>query len=130
MRQREDDVHMGTRQQPLQLGGDPQLTRPISAARARAMATGVVLQVQEVALGADHGMAADGGGVAVADAPGGAQLTRVQRARSGVAVEVSGEDVLHRAVHGRWGVKSANARVHERQSGRSPASLKELTARR
>ena len=101
MRQSEDHMEVRTRQQPGELGIDPGRTGARGAARAAAVAAGVELLGAEVALGAAQRMTAAQRTEAVADRPGRARLTRMQRALLRVRVEVMLEDILHRAAHTR-----------------------------
>ena len=111
VRQGEDHVKVRTRQQLGQLGGQPLLARALGATRASAVPAGVVLDGDEVPLGTGQDMAAEFGAVAVPDAPGRAQLARVQVAHLRVGVEMLAEDVLDGAAHRRPRMAS-NPRLH------------------
>jgi len=92
--QGEDDVEVRAGQQALQLCVDPARAGCTGAARTRAVAAGVELQLFDVAGGTRQDMGAHGTGAAVADALGGTQLARVQRARGGEGLEVLLEEGL------------------------------------
>ena len=100
VRQGEDDVEVRAGQQLGQLGGEPALARRVGAARAAAVAAGVVLHRGEMALRAGQHMHAHGGLKAVADAEGGALLTRVQHMGLCVLGKVLPEHVLQGCAHG------------------------------
>lgn len=100
VRQGEDDVEVGVGQQLGQLSGEPALARRLGAARAAAVAAGVVLHGREVALRAGEHVHAHGGLKAVTDAEGSALLTRVQHMGLCVLGKVLPEHVLQGRAHG------------------------------
>jgi hypothetical protein len=100
VRQREHDVEVLARQQPLQLALQPLLARWLGAARAAAVAAGVRLQDGPVPGRALQHVRAQRRAVALADAPGRALLARMQAPTAGVGLEVLDKHLLQRDVHG------------------------------
>lgn len=99
VRQGEDDVEVRAGQQARQLRGQPLLAGLHGAARAAAVATGVVLHLAVVACGAGHHMRAHLGAMAVADAPGRVPLACMQCMALRIRLKVPIEDLLQRALH-------------------------------
>ena len=99
--QGEDQMEVRAGQQLLELGLSPLALLRLGAARATAMATGVVLDDAAVSVRTRQDVRAERRGVAVADGVGRTRLARVQRALLRVVGKVLPKDVLHRAAHER-----------------------------
>jgi len=100
VRQGEDQVEMRAGQQLLELGLSPLTLWSLGAARAAAMAAGVVPDDAVVAVRAGQDVRAECRGIAVADAACRTRLAWVQSAPLRISGKVLPEDVLHRAAHG------------------------------
>ena len=97
--QGEDQMKVRAGQQLFELRLSPLALLRLGAARAAAMAAGVVLDDAAVAVRTRQDVRAERRGVAVADGTRRALLARVQRTLLRVGGKVLSEDVLHRAAH-------------------------------
>ena len=105
VRQGEDDVEMGAGQQLGQLHREPLLACCAGAARASAVAAGVILGRVDVALCTGQHMHTQGGLIAVTDAVGGAVLAGMQDVGLGVLAKVLLKHILQGRSHGASGGK-------------------------
>ena len=101
MRQREDQVEVRAGQQLFEPRASPLALPRVGAARATAVAAGVVLDDAAVSVRTRQDARSERRGVAVADGVGRTRLARVQRALQHVVGKVLPKDVLHRAANDR-----------------------------
>jgi hypothetical protein len=100
MRDGEDSVEVLAGQQAQHLRVDPARAGGLYTSRAGAVTASVRLQPLKVPFRAPQHMRAKRRRVALADGPGRALLTAMQRARRCIRRVVLDEDVLKRAAHG------------------------------
>lgn len=127
VRQGEDDVEMGAGQQFGQLGSEPLLAPCASAARATAVAAGVILNRVDVSLCTGQHVHTQGGLIALTDAVGGPVLAGMQDTALGILAKVLLKHILQGRSHGASGqllpvLKPTAVRRYRPEAGCKPAS--------